>query len=205
MKANKYNNSSILSQNNKMKKSSKVTGVNLYNFGIPAYKTASGKITCPFADKCIKYCYASKGTYTWSNVKPAFENRYKLTQDNNFVELMSNAIKAVKANAIRIHDSGDFYSNKYIFDWFKIAVDNPNVKFYFYTKSISLFKKIELPKNMASIYSYGSKHDELIDVENDRHAKIFNTLEELQLAGYHDCSTNDLEIFNTKKVGLILH
>jgi hypothetical protein len=205
MKNNNYKGSSILSQNSKMKKTSKETGTNLFNFGIPAYKTASGKITCPFAKDCVKYCYASKGTYTWSNVKPAFEKRYELTKDVNFTDIMTKAIKGVKASHIRIHDSGDFYSTKYIFDWFKIAVDNPSVKFYFYTKSISLFKGLELPSNMASIYSYGSKNDHLIDTIKERHAVIFNTLDDMKKAGYIDCSTNDLKIFETKKVGLLLH
>lgn len=206
MRANTFNGSSILTQNTKMKKTSRETGTNLYNFGIPAYKTASGKVTCPFADACVKFCYAQKGTYTWSNVSPAFENRYKLTKDDDFVDIMSEAVMAVKASHIRIHDSGDFYSKKYIFDWWQVAVNHPDIPFYFYTKSIPLFKEIErLPDNMTSIYSFGSKHDELIDTDKDRHSKIFNTLEELESAGYTDCSSNDLKIFSTNKCGLILH
>jgi hypothetical protein len=35
MKNNNYKGSSILSQNSKMKKTSKETGTNLFNFGIP--------------------------------------------------------------------------------------------------------------------------------------------------------------------------
>jgi hypothetical protein len=204
-KLNKYQGTSILSQNAKMKKTSKENNVNLYNFGIPAYKTASGKMTCPFAKDCVKFCYAQKGAYSWSNVKPAFEKRYELTKDENFVSIMSDAIKGTKATHIRIHDSGDFYSMDYIFNWFTIAVNNPNVTFYFYTKSISLFKGLELPKNMFSIYSYGSKNDSLINKAIDRHAVIFNSYEELNEAGYTDCSNNDLAIMKTKKVGLILH
>jgi len=204
-KLNKYQGTAILTQNSKMKKTSLENNVKLFNFGIPAYKTASGKITCPFAKDCVKYCYAQKGAYSWSNVKPAFEKRYELTKDSNFVQIMTDAIKSKKATHIRIHDSGDFYSNKYILDWFTIAVNNPNVVFYFYTKSIVLFQGIELPKNMFSIYSYGSKNDHLIDTKKDRHAKIFDSLDELLKAGYTDCSKNDLNIINTKKVGLILH
>jgi DNA repair photolyase len=162
-------------------------------------------MNCPFAKDCVKYCYAQKGAYSWSNVKPAFEKRYELTKDSNFVQIMTDAIKAKKATHIRIHDSGDFYSNKYILYWFTIAINNPNVVFYFYTKSIALFEGIELPKNMFSIYSYGSKNDSLINKAVDRHAVIFKSLEELRNAGYTDCSNNDLAIMKTKKVGLILH
>ena len=70
----------LLTQNSKLKKTSKELGVRVFNFGIPAYKSASGKLTCPMARDCIKFCYAKKGAYIWSNVKPAFEKRYELTK-----------------------------------------------------------------------------------------------------------------------------
>ena len=66
----------ILTQNSKLKTTSKHYNVKVLNFGIPAYKTQSGKVTCPFADKCVSFCYAKKGAYIWKNVKPAFEKRY---------------------------------------------------------------------------------------------------------------------------------
>lgn len=201
----KYLGSSILSQNSKMKKS----GKKVFNFGIPAYKTQSGKLTCPFAKDCVKYCYAQKGTYSWSNVQPAFENRYKLTQDDNFVTIMSEAVRKKKAEYIRIHDSGDFYSKLYLGRWVEIAKLNPNVKFYFYTKSVKLVKDFTeingLAKNLYAIFSLGGKQDNLIDMDNDVHARIFNSKEELIEAGYTDCSKNDLNVFSTNKVGLIAH
>ena len=54
----------LLTQNAKMKKTSKENKAKIFNFSIPAYKTKDGKITCPFADSCVKYCYAQKGNYT---------------------------------------------------------------------------------------------------------------------------------------------
>ena len=85
----------LITQNSKLKRTSKELNVRVFNFGIPAYKTKSGKITCPFADKCIKFCYAQKGAYTWSNVSPVFEKRYELTKQDNFAELMNVEIKKV--------------------------------------------------------------------------------------------------------------
>ena len=101
-------------------KTSKETGLRVFNFGIPAYKTQSGKLTCPFADKCIKFCYAQKGAYSWGNVKPAFEKRYQLTKDENFISIMVDAIKAKKVDFLRVHDSGDYYSKKYLLAWFEL-------------------------------------------------------------------------------------
>lgn len=199
----------LLTQNTKLKNTSKIIGKRVFNFGITAYKSITGKIICPFADKCVKYCYAQKGAYSWSNVKPAFEKRYEITKQDNFIELMNKEIKRKKVDFLRVHDSGDFYSPSYIQKWFKIANQNPNVNFYAYTKSIPLFKGLAIPENFDIIFSEGSKVDELINVETDRHAKIFNSVDELEKAGYINASKNDLNatkfFTNNNKIGLVYH
>jgi len=198
----------ILTQNSKMRKTSASAGVRIFNFSIPAYKTKSGKITCPFAADCVKFCYAQKGNYTrFPVVKESQEKKYLLTKEDNFVDLITAAIKRKKATHIRIHDSGDFYSINYLLKWVNIANDNPGVTFYAYTKSIQFFKGcINIPANMIIIFSEGSKKDELINIAKDRHARIFQSIKELTGAGYIDASTNDLQaIQNNKKVGLIFH
>lgn len=199
----------LLTQNTKLKNTSKTMGKRVFNFGITAYKSMSGKLICPFAKDCVKFCYAQKGAYSWSNVKPAFEKRYELTKTNNFINLMNSEIKKKKADFVRIHDSGDFYSKAYIQKWFTIANDNPNVKFYAYTKSFILFQGLNIPDNLDIIFSEGGKHDKLINTKIDRHARIFDNKEELTKQGYIDASKNDLmatKFFNTSnKVGLIFH
>jgi hypothetical protein len=198
--------SQILTQNSKLKKTSKENNKRVFNFGITAYKTSTGKIVCPFAKDCIKFCYAKKGAYNFGNVKPLFEQRYNLTKSEIFIEAINDSIKAKKVDILRIHDSGDFYSNEYINKWITIAKENKNVIFYAYTKSIPLFEKINLPKNFIIIYSYGSKVDNLIDVSKHRHSKIFDDEEQLIKEGYINASKNDLNaIRSNKKVGLIFH
>ena len=91
----------LLTQNSKLKKTSKELSVRVFNFGIPAYKSASGKITCPFADACVKFCYARKGAYIWSNVQPAFEKRYQLSKTDQFVSEMYNEIVKKKPDYVR--------------------------------------------------------------------------------------------------------
>ena len=212
MKANKYLNTSILTQNSKLKKTSKETGYKVFNFGIPAYKTQSGKITCPFADKCIKFCYAQKGAYSWSNVQPAFEKRYQLTKDKNFVSLMVSAIKAKKVDFLRVHDSGDYYSTKYLLDWFDIANQLPNVIFYSYTNSIKIVKDNEQhkPQNFSFIFSDSGKQVNLINKDVDRFTRIFKSETELKEAGFVNASKVDLfasKHYNktNNKIGLIYH
>ena len=91
----------LLTQNSKLKKTSKALNLRVFNFGIPAYKSASGKLTCPMADECVKFCYAKKGAYVWSNVQPAFEKRYQLSKTLEFIDAMNAEIKkSCKATTI---------------------------------------------------------------------------------------------------------
>ena len=115
----------LLTQNAKMKKTSKENNSRIYNFSIPAYKTKSCKLTCPFADSCIKYCYAQKGNYTrFPIVQQLMEQKYTITKQDNFILLINEEIQKKKATHIRIHDSGDFYSVKYLQKWVDIATQN---------------------------------------------------------------------------------
>ena len=200
----------LLTQNTKIKNTSKEFGVKLFNFGIPAYKSASGKMTCPFADKCVKFCYAKKGAYTWSNVKPAFEARYQATLRDDFVNVMIDEIKRKKATHIRVHDSGDYYSPKYLNKWLTIAKALPSVKFYSYSNSVSFFQGIELPDNYDVIFSDSGKQVDLINKAKDRYTKIFKSKQDLENEGFIDASKFDLlatKFFspNNNKIGLIFH
>ena len=199
----------LLTQNSKLKKTSEQIGKKVFNFGIPAYKSASGKLTCPMALECVKFCYAKKGAYIWSNVKPAFEKRYELTKTTEFEGAMISEINKKKADFVRIHDSGDFYSKKYLDKWLYIAAVMPHVKFYAYTNMVEMFKNIILPDNFDVIFSNSGKQKHLIDRAIDRHTEIFKSKDELTAAGYANASENDLNAtkwFNTtNKVGLIYH
>lgn len=199
----------LLTQNSKLKKTSKLTGLRVFNFGIPAYKSATGKLTCPFAAECVKFCYAQKGAYSWSNVKPAFEKRYELTKTDDFVNEMNKEIAKKKPDYVRVHDSGDYYSKAYLDKWIEIAIHNPHVRFYSYTNSVEMLKAAELPDNYDIIFSDSGKQKDKINTKVDRHTRIFTNLVEMTLAGYVNAMETDLNAtkwFNaTNKVGLIFH
>ena len=199
----------LLTQNSKLKKTSKKLGLRVFNFGIPAYKSASGKLTCPMADSCVKFCYAKKGAYIWSNVKPAFEKRYQLSKTDKFVDAMNAEIRKKKPDYVRVHDSGDYYSRAYLKKWIDIANSNPNVRFYSYTNMIDMMLKTSLPDNYDIIFSDSGKQKHLIDERKHRHTKIFKSNDDLNSAGYTDASSIDLHATrwfnNTIKVGLVFH
>ena len=199
----------LLTQNSKLKKTSKELGLRVFNFGIPAYKSASGKLTCPMADSCVKFCYAKKGAYIWSNVKPAFEKRYQLSKTDKFVEAMNAEIRKKKPDYVRVHDSGDYYSRAYLKKWIDIANSNPNVRFYSYTNMVDMMLKASLPSNYDIIFSDSGKQKHLIDEIKHRHTIIISNHSDLIRDGYMDASSIDLMAtrwFNkTNKVGLVFH
>ena len=199
----------LLTQNTKLKKTSKALGLRVFNFGIPAYKSVSGKLTCPMADECVKFCYAKKGAYIWSNVQPAFEKRYQLSKTNDFVDAMNADILKKKPDYVRIHDSGDYYSPKYLAKWIQIAKDNPNVRFYSYTNMVDMMLKTSLPDNYDIIFSDSGKQKNLINERKHRHTKIFSSNSDLISAGYIDSSSIDLMatkwFSKNHRVGLVFH
>lgn len=199
----------LLTQNSKLKKTSKNLNLRVFNFGIPAYKSASGKLTCPMADECVEFCYAKKGAYVWSNVQPAFEKRYQLSKTLEFIDAMNSEIKKKRPEYVRVHDSGDYYSRSYLAKWITIANENPSVKFYSYTNMVDMIKNTKLPDNYDIIFSDSGKQKHMIDQSADRHTKIFKSKEDLLSNGYVDASDTDLyatKWFNkTNRVGLIFH
>lgn len=202
----------VLTQNKKMKNSS-LDGLTVFNFGIPAFKSKTGLMTCPQAGKCSAGCYAKSGAYLWGAVKNAYEKRLELTRSKDFKKVMHDEIeklldkKSVKKLVIRIHDSGDFYNAEYLANWLTIIAAFPQVEFYAYTKMIMLFKGRFLPKNFRVIFSFGGKQDSLIDVENHFHSRVFESIEELEAAGYVDSSFDDMiaAFGASKKIGLVYH
>lgn len=181
----------------------KKSGKRLFNFGIPAYKSEDGTLTCPSALTCIANCYARQGTYNFPVVKKAYENRFQATLKDDFINKINTELIKNKVAYLRIHDSGDFYSREYLHKWLKIMDDNKDVIFYAYTKSYSFFENLSLPKNFIVIYSQGSK--EKLNKEY-RHAQVFESIEDMEKMGYVDAGDDDLNAIGANKnIGLLYH
>ena len=198
----------LLTQNSKIKKTSKYFGVRLFNWTLPAYKSKSGKMICPMAGDCKDFCYARKGAYIWSNVNKAHEERYEFSKTDEFVEVMIKEIKRKKADYIRVHDSGDYYSPKYMAKWFQIATALPNVRFYSYTNMVDMVQRSYIPDNFDFIFSDSGKQSHLIDPRVHRHTKIFSVGSDMK--DYVNASEYDL--YATKwfspdnhRIGLMFH
>ena len=68
------------------------------------------------------------------------------------------------AKYIRLHVAGDFFSQVYFDAWLRVAMLNPSITFYAYTKSIPywLARIDSIPSNFILTASLGSRFDDLI-------------------------------------------
>lgn len=96
--------------------------------------------------------------------------------------------------AVRIHDSGDFFTDWYLDLWIDLAECTPDVLFYAYTKEVSMVKSKEhlFPPNFRVLFSTGGLEDHLIDPDQDRHADVFPDEQTLADAGYQSQDASDL-------------
>ena len=189
----------LTNTNSKIKKTAQINGVRLYEFNLPAVSS------CPFADSCKSICYADKGTFKFPNVQAKYNANYELTKDTKlFIKTIHKELIKKRVEFVRIHSSGDFYSLKYLRSWIVLAVNNPHIVFYGYTKSIPFFKSVTPPPNFIFCFSTGGKMDHLIK-DTDKPAVIFDTKEDLKKARFIDCSVNDMKMIATNRIGLIKH
>lgn len=104
-------------------------------FNLPRLKT------CPGATElCKKFCYAGKAEKIYPQVPAYRERKYQLSLSSSFVNEISSELEHLgpKIDAIRIHESGDFYDQEYLNKWVEIANKFSGLKFYAYTKSYFL-------------------------------------------------------------------
>jgi len=202
---------SVFMQNKKMQKA----GVLTFNFSLPAISTCPGAGKC--ADKGKGFCFAYLEQLRYPSALAYRERMYALAKSGNLVTTISAELDKLVAKAkgqrvaIRIHASGDFYSAGYLLQWATIAQLYPDVLFYAYTKSIAIIKHLQkqgwsAPTNLILIYSLGGKLDRLIDVNRDRHSRIFATEGEALAAGYTLASEDDSQAWlgQNNRVGLVM-
>ena len=174
------------------------------------YMSLPARITCPCKKHCEKDCYADAVEKFRPNLKVKYTDNLELSKRDDFVDIINAEIDEFHYldKYIRLHTDGDFYSADYFAKWVKIALANPDIIFYAYTKSVKIVKDYEsqhgLPKNMSITYSYGGTQDDLINPETDKHVIVISQ-DAPAPAGYVDGSHDDLAIVNNQKVYLRYH
>jgi len=139
------------------------------------------KKTCIKAS-CWGYCYASKAERFYPGVLPSRENNLDASTRASFVIEMIELLKSKKKDIVRIHESGDFYSQDYVKKWYEICNALPNKTFYAYTKRHDIFDwylLLNKPQNLKLIYSMDSvrygKLEPIIPKGYDKVAYVHDT------------------------------
>lgn len=108
-------------------------------------------------DGCQNYCYAVRDTRQHHNsVIPSVGKNTVIMRhdmDKGFKQIKEALIKN-KAKVLRLHSSGEIMNYDYLLHMVKLAVEMPDVLFYFYTKRFSFMEQYlkecgALPENLV--------------------------------------------------------
>jgi hypothetical protein len=124
-------------------------------------------------------------------------------------ELIINSLAPYKENLIRIHESGDFWTELYMMAWISVARQEPNRTFYAYTKSLNMWLNLasEIPANLFLTASIGGQLDSLIPGRESifiRRAYVVYTEEEAVMRGL-EIDHDDSHCFGNKSFALLVH
>lgn len=191
--------------NKKARKTGKALGGKILSFDLPALTSASGTLICVKAGSCRKVCFARDGhdAAKWPHeanfralqlasgaavaaggtAEDGLYEHLKAMFTKQVVEHNASPRTKTKVLAIRLHNSGDFYSSDYLRAWLRLMRDNPKIIFYGYTKSVSMVLAEDIPDNFRLVFSEGGQEDHLIPADAAR-SRIFAPDEyESKLAG----------------------
>lgn len=177
-------------------------GKDTFTFSIPA------GYTCPFAKDCLSKadkrtgkvkdgpdtlfrCFAASQEVIYPNVRESRWNNFEMLKkayaDAGTVGMFNLIWESLpkKAKKVRIHVSGDFFSQAYFDAWVMVAKQKLDVLFYAYTKALPYWTKYNgvIPKNLILTASYGGTHDDLIDRHKLRYSKVVYSVDEAKQLG----------------------
>lgn len=159
--------------------------------------------TCPMADQCLAFaniktgkiidgknaifrCYAASAEALFPTTRKSRWNNFNLLNGKSKSEIVKIILNSLpKKPYIRVHQSGDFFSQDYFDAWLEVAKLNPNQIFYAYTKCLGFWvKRInEIPDNFRLVASKGGKQDFLIEKYKLRFVQVVYSEKEAQDLG----------------------
>ncbi len=201
-------------------------GINI--FSLPAGRTCPGASLCKSmvvkcstnksghkiqdGPQCHFRCFAASEESIFVNVRLQREHNFNQLKScktvKEMVNLIVKSLPVSKFNLpVRIHASGDFFSQIYFDAWLQVAKMFPYRIFYGYTKSLPFYvKRIKsIPSNLRLVASYGGKFDYLIKKHNLRFAKVVFSVEEANKLGLEIDHDDSLVYYGTKSLALLLH
>ena len=158
-------------------------------------------------------CFSASQEVQYTNVYNSRKHNFDLLRKLSCGEMVDMINQSLPTNAgiVRIHVAGDFFSQQYMEAWYTVALLNPKILFYAYTKSLRFWLAInEFPilHNFVLTASYGGTHDHLIDEFNLRSTKVVFSeaeAEQLGLAIDHDDSHAAKPSLRDNSFALLIH
>lgn len=126
-------------------------------FNLPAGPISEGG-SCPNCQDCYASCYARKAERIYPATRSCREENMRASKCPDFVTAvvgrLTNLIAKARipVRAVRIHESGDFYSLEYAQKWAEIARALPGIQFYGYTK-VPENLPTDIPDNLNIVHS----------------------------------------------------
>jgi len=195
-------------------------------FNLPAGFTCPGALEClsmatindagkrTISDgKFTKFrCFAASSEVQYDAVYNNRQDNFKAIvhalREGNCADLINSEIQKARKKStklVRIHESGDFFNAAYLQAWVMVALANPDLKFYCYSKNLPLFVGLTLPENFYLTASYGGKFDHMIDQGLfPRYSKVFMTEDDANRAGLK-VDIQDQSCFGDEPFALLVH
>ena len=150
-------------------------------FGLPAGKDFS----CPGQTAtCAKVCYAGKLEKIYKGVRDVLMHNWELLKDadhDTMEALLTDMINDFRKDCekkdapmlFRIHWDGDFFNDEYAFAWKHVILNNPDIKFWVYTRVASAANMLKNIDNLSLYYSTDADNkDEAIKLNKDTGIKL---------------------------------
>jgi hypothetical protein len=167
----------------------------------------TGKLTD--GKDCRFRCYAASGENLFHNIRISRWRNFEALKGKSLedmITLIHNSLPS-KQNIVRIHQSGDFFSQAYFDAWVSVAKLNPTKVFYAYTKALPFWTKRinDIPSNLYLNASKGGTRDELIKQFKLKSVEVVFSEAEAKKKGLKIDHTDTLAYKQSKSYAILLH
>jgi hypothetical protein len=184
--------------------------------------------TCPCAKDCLSKadrntgkisdgknaefrCYAASAECAYTAVRKSRWGNFETLKAVKTIDGMTDILaKNIPENIskVRIHASGDFFSENYFKAWLNVAKLFPTIIFYGYTKRVGFMVKYkdQMPANFRLVASWGGTEDHLIEKHGIKSARVVFSEAEAEKLGL-ELDHHDDHAYSADNIsfGLIIH
>ena len=145
--------------------------------------------------------------YNWDLLKDAMYTGDEGAE--GMADLILSSLAPHKEGLVRIHESGDFWTELYMMAWISVARQEPTRTFYAFTKSLNMWLNLadEIPDNLFLTASIGGQLDSLIPGRESifiRRAYVVYTEGEAMLRNL-EIDHDDSHCLGNKPFALLVH